>query len=337
MVSQKRNARKGILILVAIVAGLILLPVAFVAGLYFLTPIHSRSDGTGDAQFDISPDGNRIVFSGEGAGRRDIYVLDVKTSRVTQVTNTPDYEGDPAFSPDGKSIVYVSGASGDRADHVFTRDLTTGKSAQLTREDYNDSDPSYSPDGRWIVFSRNVTYRRGGLASNWGADSYVIVMRADGSGQMRLPAGSHARRPRFTSDSKRIAFSNGSVCAVDNAPSAKVLTFTRNEFVRYVTCARNSNQLAFVGYPNEDSYMGEAYIAVMTTKAADRRNVITHRPVERVVLAPDAKSVYFTQEEWPHGMSAPSSVSLWQVGVDGKGLRKVASEQLFTDPLHWKP
>ena len=36
--------------------------------------------------FDVSPDGKTIVFSGAGNGGKDLYLLDLTTSKVTRLT-----------------------------------------------------------------------------------------------------------------------------------------------------------------------------------------------------------------------------------------------------------
>ena len=84
---------------------------------------HYRPRGHIDITFGISPSGDLLVFNAVGEGGRDLYLLHLKTFRVTRIAATPDYEVDPEFSPDGKSVVYAAGKPGDRADHLFLRSL----------------------------------------------------------------------------------------------------------------------------------------------------------------------------------------------------------------------
>ena len=96
---------------------------------------HSRPRGHGDVTFDISPNGQLIVFNAIGSGGRDLYLLDVVTNSVRRIAETPHYEVDPSFSPDGKAIVYAAGKRGDRADHIFIRSVDNSDVRQLTFED----------------------------------------------------------------------------------------------------------------------------------------------------------------------------------------------------------
>lgn len=169
---------------------------------------HDRPAGHGDISFGISPDGSQIVFNAVGQGDRDLFLLDLTTLKVTQIAATADYEVDPKFAPDGKSVVYACGRTGDRADHIFLRS-TDGKTVkQLTTGKFNDSAPSFSPDGRLITFARDKNYNWGGLASNWRGGEVLCVMNADGTDVRQLTGnGLGARDPQFLSDSKTIVFS----------------------------------------------------------------------------------------------------------------------------------
>jgi TolB protein len=118
---------------------------------------HYRPTDQRDVRFGISRDGKTLVFSAAGEGGSDLYLLDLETLRVKRIAETTDYETDPKFSPDGKSIVYAAGKPGDRADHVFVRSLDGGSVKQLTAGDLNDSSPTFSPDGSLIAFLRDKT------------------------------------------------------------------------------------------------------------------------------------------------------------------------------------
>ena len=55
-----------------------------------------------------SPDGKTIAFSGNKDGRFDIFLLDVESGTYSNFTNDDLFDGAPTFSPDGKSLVFVT-------------------------------------------------------------------------------------------------------------------------------------------------------------------------------------------------------------------------------------
>src|SRR4029434_2312768 len=55
--------------------------------------------------FDIAPSGKEIVFSSADG---DLFLFDLKTSEVHQVTKTDAIETTPNFSPDGNKIAYAA-------------------------------------------------------------------------------------------------------------------------------------------------------------------------------------------------------------------------------------
>lgn len=108
------------------------------------------------------------------ANNSDILIYDVETGAITPVVMTPFYDSDPAFSPDGKSIVYVSDVEGNF--EVYSRVIATGETRRLTHNFGHDSFPSYSPDGTQIIFNSDVEKE----------NNDVYVMKIDGSGVRKL-------------------------------------------------------------------------------------------------------------------------------------------------------
>lgn len=99
-----------------------------------------------------SPDGTKIAFSGNSEGRFDIFVLDLATRDIANVTNDERYDGGPAWSPDGSALVFSSEV--DTHDKLFRVALAKpGEREQLTFGEANDSDPAFSPDGKRLFFT----------------------------------------------------------------------------------------------------------------------------------------------------------------------------------------
>jgi hypothetical protein len=112
-----------------------------------------------------SPDGNSIVFSGIEGNSRDIFLLDLKTHAVKNLTNDPEYDEAPVFSTDGKWI-YHSKIVGSFSKIVRFPVDDPAKTEQVTWGDSNDEDPSFSPDGKRLYYASS----RGGIYNIYGQD-----------------------------------------------------------------------------------------------------------------------------------------------------------------------
>src|SRR5205085_10756877 len=103
-----------------------------------------NADGTGQevlARFDFgatgttsapswSPDGAAIAFHREVGGAPQVFVVDVGTRAIRQLTGSSRNE-DPAWAPDGRHLVFVSSRTGSR--ELWVLDVETGRLRQLTR------------------------------------------------------------------------------------------------------------------------------------------------------------------------------------------------------------
>jgi len=143
-------------------------------------------DGTGlerltddpalDDQGVLSPDDTQLAFvSTRATHRADIWILDLHTKRLSNLTGLPQIQGDPT-KPDG-----------------FFR-------------------PAWSPDGKWIAFTsdRNTEWKGHGNGSGWEhvQELSVYIVHPDGTGLRRITgSGICSGSPKWSADSKQIVFS----------------------------------------------------------------------------------------------------------------------------------
>ncbi len=140
----------------------------------------------------LSPDRTRVAFSGAlGNGSLGLYalfVVNVDGSNLTQLTDGTYGEFDPAWSPNGQSIVISQNTSGGILKSNCCRlarvDVDTGQVTALTQS-IGATRPSYSPDGSSIVFNITPGVWRmpagGGAATSVAASGYDPVVSPDGS------------------------------------------------------------------------------------------------------------------------------------------------------------
>ena len=97
-----------------------------------------------------SPDGKRLVFTGQRQGVWNIIAVDVKTKKEFHLTDNPTLDDGPEYSPDGKYIYFNSVRTGTMKLWRMKADGTDQE--QVTFDEYNDWFPHFSPDGKWIVY-----------------------------------------------------------------------------------------------------------------------------------------------------------------------------------------
>lgn len=328
-----------------------------VAG-YFAVRAESSQVEETYVSFDVSPDSSQVVFASADA---DLYLLNLRTQQVRQLTRSVSLETEPAFSPDGRSIVYASSAKEGGGAGIYVRSLDGRLVRELTRgQTAFDAMPSYSSDGKLITFvraSRHRPYSMGG----WTWDNYdVYVMSRDGSGLHQVTKHSYyqANRPHFFRDGKQIIFAASgdypdtrtylfSVPADGVQPPAKFMPPTAplsDDGSSPSYCAvwggdsspgLGGKRVAFVS----DRAKGYAYDLWVTGASGGKPHALNITGISKYnqqpVFTPDGDHVMFLAGTEENAFSRPI-FSLWEVGSDGSLPHRIADSGLFIHPLHWK-
>ena len=103
--------------------------------------------------FAWAPNDDRVAFFVRREKGKTLIVENVVTSKIEKRIDlkTVDNPESPAFSPDGKTVVF-SALQGAITD-LFTVDLASGKVSNVTEDAVADYAPTYAPDGKSIVYS----------------------------------------------------------------------------------------------------------------------------------------------------------------------------------------
>ena len=107
----------------------------------------------------ISPDGNWVAYvltnvdSAKNKRNDDVLMTSWDGQQSIQLTNSPDGESQPRWSPDGKYLSFVSSRQGSTNSQIWLMDRRGGEGKQLTNLKGDLREYAWSPDGKRLVLA----------------------------------------------------------------------------------------------------------------------------------------------------------------------------------------
>ncbi len=118
-------------------------------------PVELTRYSTQELYGRLSPSGNLLAYAGNQKGDFDIWLRDLSTGSIEQITEHSAADGMPAWSPDGETLVFVSMRDDVKGDLYLWRgggEAVDSDDDQLTARTYADLYPVFSPEGRFIYY-----------------------------------------------------------------------------------------------------------------------------------------------------------------------------------------
>jgi Tol biopolymer transport system component len=214
----------------------------------------------------------------------------------TQLTYADGAQSEPALSPDGRQVAYVSDEGG--TPHIWLVDANGTATLQLTDGDDPDHDPAWLPDGGAILFTRTRNGRQGiwMVPSLGGAATLLVADAADAA---------------VSPDGSRLAFVREVTRSAE--PRVFVAPMRRPEEARQVTTDADGlwEHRHPAWSPDGRTLCYRAHHALWMVSPDGGRaerltfdNVSTRHPV----WSSDGRSVYYTSNR-------EGTVALWKVDV----------------------
>ncbi len=215
--------------------------------------VHPVPHGLASARWTSwHPDGHSMAFTGkaEGSNDWDVYVIDLETETVTQLTDTDTDESAPAWSPDGSALLFTARVDG--RSQVFRMSASGGDRTNLSNSTRDDWNPAWSPDGQRVAF----------YAAQDTSSDHLWVMRNDGSRQRQVTSG-HLRDmfPSWAPDGATIVFSRqqtGTTGVYRMTPAGSVPVEVVDPAL-YGRLSPNGTRVAYIKgeWPKSEIWVGE--------------------------------------------------------------------------------
>ena len=164
-----------------------------------------EEDANGDpmviTRYSYKPTASEGLTRFDDNRRLHLFVADLATRHVKQLTSGNYYEHSIQWSPYGQELLFISnhGADPDRVFNydVFALNLASGAIRQITNTRNAEYQPVWSPDGRTIAYLG--TKRELTSSETTMEDTHVWIMNADGSNRRELGQAidNRQRAPRW--------------------------------------------------------------------------------------------------------------------------------------------
>ena len=188
--------------------------------------VNLTRQAAGDYNPAFSPDGTRILFSSSrdttvatstGAGppaaylASELYVMQADGSDVRRLTHHEDWDGAPAWTPDGRQVVFYSQRDGDPRIYRAGIDGTNGAMPEpISVRDEPALSPVPTPDGRlafsarrddrWTIVSTQLDGSDPRIESDTARDYWAPAYDADSGRLLAHGPGPTDPASRFESD-----------------------------------------------------------------------------------------------------------------------------------------
>lgn len=210
-----------------------------------------------------SPDGKVLVFNSVG----HLWKKNLPNGKPQRLTKDENFEFEPAFSPNGKEIIYVSWSDAGYGA-IKKVSVNGGNPATLTSKKGIYRNPAYSNDGKMIVFTRESG--NSDMGRTFSKEPGIYMMNANGENARKITK--EGDFPVFSKNNDRILYQTGGVFFGNLTKSLKSVDLNGKEERTHIT-SKYANRLV----PSPDNQwiaftnLHKAYVApfVMTGKPID--------------------------------------------------------------------
>ncbi len=261
-----------------------------------------------------SPDGEYVVFMSDRDGTWAIYSMDLESREAHRLTDDPNGEWYPDWSPDGKRLAFWR-SDGKGTSQIYVLHLETHRETAITSGPHGKYVPTWSPDGHHILYTYAVD----------GEPRQVWKSAADGTSSETLLAWeAGASEGRLSPDGSKVAFlsdltSGGELYVADFDGSNRVQLTHDGTSLYGVSWSPDGRMLAF-----NSERDGSHDIYVVHADGTHRTRLTNHPGTDHLPMwSPDGRKLLFTSER-------DDGEAIFVIDVDGTNQKRITAR--FTSP-----
>lgn len=277
----------------------------------------------------FNQDGTRIAYyAGRLTGStntQDIYTINPDGTNETRLTTAAGVDNQPAFSPDGSKIAFVSFRGGDPDGEIYVMNADGTNQTRLTDDTREDRNPTFTPDGTKITFNDRV-------------DSQLSRINVDGTGLVRLTNSFGYLYPSYTTQPDADRDGTGDACDASfdaNTPTGtNVAVNAPNATVSFSNVAQSGTTSFTPITPNQND-LPTGYTLCPNCPAYEITTTATFTPPIEVCLGVPASVTepLFLQMKLLHGENGVLVDRTTNRFTDGNGQRFVCGNVTSLSPF----
>ncbi len=247
-----------------------------------------------DRQPAYSPDGREIIFSSNMSGNLDLWIMSTSDGSLRRLTDDDADDYDPAFTHDGKSVIWSS-RRGTGHYEIWMAHADGSGARQISQDGFDAENPTATPDGKWIIYNSYNPQKKG-----------LWKVHPDGSGAVQI-APVDSQLPETSPDGQYVSFCGVGTAEVEVARISDGKLFslgtTRGSIYanpaiapcrsRWIPGGRN--EVAFVDLDDDGQYgiWSQPFVPGSDTRGERRPlpGFVSDTDVESFAFAPDGSEV----------------------------------------------
>ena len=273
-----------------------------------------------------------IAFASNRSGTAQIYIAKMDGTNLRQITDTVDGACQPAWSPDGQRLVFISPCESNHESYpgagLFIINVDGTDLAPLTNAPGGDYDPVWSPDGSRIAFT---TLR------NSGHPSIYVYSLEGGSVERISDEYPHDRQPAWSPDGSKIAFITtrrgpSQIWLMDtNGQNQQLFSHSKDWINKYPTWSPDGQLILFTQQIKPEAF--PRLVVAPLDEDGMQEFIISQGPIPMREAQYSPDGFWMAAESWPEGQNH----DIYVMTANGAGRYSLDSDPANDFDPAWRP